>query len=82
MVYKSAINIETKGENNIIDITNKVQKVVDSSGIIDGTIMIFCRGSTGALTTIEYEDGLLYDLAFFLEKIAPKNIYYKQNFNS
>ena len=77
MLYKDVINLETKGEMDIVDITHEVQKIVEESGIEDGIALIFCPGSTGAITTIEYEDGLLYDLPNALEKIAPKNAYYK-----
>ena len=62
---------------DIIDITHDVQEIVEESGIEDGIVLIFCPGSTGAITTIEYEDGLLYDLPQALEKIAPKNAYYR-----
>ena len=77
MIYKAHIELDTKGEMDIVDITHEVQKIVDESGIEDGIACIFCPGSTGAITTIEYEDGLLYDLPNALERIAPKNAYYK-----
>ncbi len=77
MVYRESIVFETMGEMHIIDITDEVQRVVSRSGIEDGIVNIFCPGSTGAITTIEYEDGLLYDLPNALEKIAPKNEYYR-----
>ena len=77
MLYKSVIELDTKGEMDIIDITHEVQKIVEESGIEDGIALIFCPGSTGAITTIEYEDGLLHDLPNALERIAPKNAYYK-----
>lgn len=77
MLYKDVINLETKGEMDIVDITPEVQRVVGKSGVKEGIACIFCPGSTGAITTIEYESGLLYDLPSALEKIAPKNAYYK-----
>ena len=77
MIYKDVIRLETKGEMDIVDITHEVQKIVEKSSIEDGIACIFCPGSTGAITTIEYEDGLLHDLPNALEKIAPKNAYYK-----
>ncbi len=77
MLYKGVIELDTKGEMDIIDITHEVQKIVEESGIEDGIALIFCPGSTGAITTIEYEDGLLHDLPNALERIAPKNAYYK-----
>lgn len=77
MVYRENIVFETRGEMHIVDITDEVQKIVERSGIEDGIVNVFCPGSTGAITTIEYENGLLYDLPNSLEKIAPKNEYYK-----
>jgi len=77
MFHKSVIELNTKGEMDIIDITHDVQEIVEESGIENGIVLIFCPGSTGAITTIEYEDGLLYDLPQALEKIAPKNAYYR-----
>ncbi|HEC76348.1 MAG TPA: YjbQ family protein [Thermoplasmatales archaeon] len=77
MVYRESIVFETTGEMHIVDITDEVQRIVERSGIEDGIVHIFCPGSTGAITTIEYEDGLLYDLPNALEKVAPKNEYYR-----
>ncbi|MBO3758000.1 MAG: secondary thiamine-phosphate synthase enzyme YjbQ [Thermoproteota archaeon] len=71
------INLETKEECDIIDITNKIKETVKTSGIKNGLINIFVPGSTGAVTTIEYEPGLLKDLPAALERIAPSNTYYE-----
>ena len=75
-VYCDEINIETNGETDIVDITSKVQKVITMSKIRNGIVCIFIPGSTGTITTIEYEPGLMKDLPRALEKIAPKNIHY------
>jgi secondary thiamine-phosphate synthase enzyme len=45
---------------------------VKESNFVTGICTIFCPGSTGALTTIEYEDGLLKDFPDAMERIAPK----------
>ncbi|MCK4995415.1 MAG: secondary thiamine-phosphate synthase enzyme YjbQ [Thermoplasmatales archaeon] len=73
VVYHSEININSKGENDIINITDEVQEIVKKSGLSEGICCIFIAGSTGTLSTIEYEDGLKYDFPKALEKIAPKN---------
>ena len=75
-VYCDEINIETNGETDIVDITSKVQKIITISKIKNGIVCIFVPGSTGTITTIEYEPGLMKDLPRALEKIAPKNIHY------
>jgi len=76
IVYQDEIPVRTKGENDIIDITDDVQKIVSKSGVKEGIACIFVPGSTGAITTIEYEPGLKKDLPIALERIAPKNEYY------
>ncbi|MEM2259046.1 MAG: secondary thiamine-phosphate synthase enzyme YjbQ [Candidatus Thermoplasmatota archaeon] len=76
MIYKDKIYLKTESDE-IVDITSEVQKIVEKSGIKDGIVCIFCPGSTGAITTLEYEDGLIYDLKNAMERIAPKNAYYK-----
>jgi len=76
-MYRKELKIETNREMEIVDITDEVEKIVKESGIKDGIVNIFVPGSTGAITTIEYEPGLLHDLPSALERIAPKNEYYK-----
>jgi secondary thiamine-phosphate synthase enzyme len=78
-VYSDQINIKTDGEVDIIDITGEIQNSIDKSKLKDGIICIFVPGSTGTLTTIEYEPGLMKDLPQALEKIAPKEIYYNHH---
>ncbi len=65
------IIISTKGNNEIIDITQKVKEIVERSDIEEGICLISCPGSTCGITTIEYEDGLIQDLRNTLDKIAP-----------
>jgi len=65
--------LSTKGFNDVIDITDKVREIVKNSKIEDGICLIFCPGSTCAITTIEFEGGAINDLKRILEKIAPMN---------
>ena len=78
-VYSDQINIKTNGEVDIIDITGEIQNSIGKSKLKDGIVCIFVAGSTGTLTTIEYEPGLKKDLPQALEKIAPKGIYYNHH---
>ena len=55
--YHDEIEVKTKGEVDIIDITEDIQKIVEKSNIKNGIICVFNPGSTGSLTTIEYEPG-------------------------
>lgn len=68
---------QTRGENDILDITEDVTRALISTKMKNGTVTIFIPGSTGAITTIEYEPGLLLDLPNTLEKIAPRNLPYE-----
>ena len=78
-VYSDEINIKTNGEVDIVNITNNIQSIVTESKIKNGICCIFVPGSTGTITTIEYEPGLMKDLPTALEKIAPKDIYYNHH---
>ena len=69
----------TKKEKEIIDITKDVEKYLIKSQLNDGIITLFVKGSTAALTTIEYEPGLIEDFPAMFEKIAPDKIAYKHD---
>jgi secondary thiamine-phosphate synthase enzyme len=71
--------LSSKGENDIIDITNNVEKILLESKLKNGIITLFVVGSTAAITTIEYEPGLQQDFPNMLEKIAPKGIEYQHD---
>jgi len=71
--------LSSKGENDIIDITNNVEKILRESKLKNGIIILFVVGSTAAITTIEYEPGLEQDFPTRLEKIAPKGIEYQHD---
>ena len=79
MTYSETISLSTKGFSDIIDITPHVDSVIDHSEIKNGLVTVFCPGSTGAVTTIEYETGVLKDLQKAIEKIAPSNIPYEHD---
>ncbi len=76
-VVTKEIRVQTRGECDIVNLTDKVQEAVGSSGLKDGVVTVFVGGSTAAITTIEYEPGLLQDLPAALERVAPKNVEYK-----
>jgi len=78
-VYWDEISIKTRKETEIVDITEDIQKVVAKSKIKNGIVCVFISGSTGAVTTIEFEPGLMQDLPEALERIVPKNMYYKHH---
>ncbi len=73
MVHTEQIEVDVDGYCDIVDITASMNEAVMNSGFISGTITAFCPGSTGAITTIEYEPGLLKDLPEFFEKLIPSD---------
>ena len=78
-VHSKRLNLKTRGEPEILDITEMVSAVVKGSGFESGIACIFAPGSTCAVTTTEYEPGLLSDIPAALERIAPKNIEYRHD---
>ena len=76
-VESQELRFRTHREGEIIDITDKTQRVVESSRMRSGVAVLFVPGSTGAITTIEYEPGLLADLPIALERLAPKDASYE-----
>lgn len=71
MFKNFGIRVATKGDGDIIDLTPKVAQSVTDSGVADGSALTFVPGSTAAITTIEYEPGLIEDLPELFEKLIP-----------
>ena len=76
-VVTKQLSLNTRGEGDIIDLTGMVSKAVSESGVKNGVVTVFVPGATGALTTIEYEPGLLMDFPNMLERVAPKSMLYE-----
>ncbi len=70
------INVSTSGDGDIIDLTPKVAESVGQSEIKNGMVLVFVPGATAAITSIEYEPGLLADLPEFFERILPSGKLY------
>lgn len=79
MIFSDFININTSGENEMIDITGDVRLILKDSGAAEGSILIFVPGATGAITTIEFEPGLIKDFPELMEKLIPENMNYLHN---
>jgi secondary thiamine-phosphate synthase enzyme len=72
-VVTDKITLSTRGHTDIIDITADAQGLVRKHGLSEGTLTLFVPGSTGGLSTVEYEPGLLRDLPEVFEELAPAN---------
>jgi secondary thiamine-phosphate synthase enzyme len=71
-VRTEEIQVATRGNNHVIDITAEVARAVGGSGVHDGVVTVFHVGSTGGITTTEFEPGLAeHDIEAAFEKIAP-----------
>ncbi len=78
MVKTQTLQISTKGNSEVINITGLVADAVEKSAAKDGLAVVFVVGSTAGITTAEYEPGLVnYDLKAVFEKIAPEKDRYE-----
>jgi secondary thiamine-phosphate synthase enzyme len=76
MVRTAGIELKTKGNADVNDITQQVKEAIRESDIQDGVVTIFTPSSTSGLTTIEYESGAISDFQrLFDEIINPKRNY-------
>jgi len=78
-VKTHTININTKGNADILDITDQVSRVVAESGLENGVITLFTPSSTSGLTTIEYESGCINDLRRLFDEIIDPGRHYAHN---
>jgi secondary thiamine-phosphate synthase enzyme len=78
-VITKTIEIKSKGDNDMVDITDQTLKAIFESKLENGIVTIFVSGSTAAVTTIEYEPGLRTDFPIMLNRIIPKDIEYKHD---
>ncbi len=73
------LSFSTSGDTDVIDITNQVLARLAETNLEEGQVLLFVPGSTGAITTIEYEHGAVSDLKDAIENLAPKDKYYRHN---
>lgn len=79
MVITRELNLRTRGGYDVQDITDAVARAVRESKLTSGIVTIFCPGSTGGLTTIEFEDGVIHDLQQVLDEITPPDRAYRHH---
>ena len=77
MIKNKIIKFETKGFNDIVDITREASDF--ASEFTEGLLNVFVQGSTLSVTTIEYEEGVVEDLKNAISRIAPEDIEYIHN---
>ena len=75
----TTIERSTSGDTDILDLSADVEAFVNETGVREGWVMVFVPGSTGAVTTIEFESGAVNDLKRAIEQIAPHDGEYEHN---
>ena len=79
MVKTEILNLNTRGNTDIIDVTGKVADFVKECGLRNGAVNVFVPGATGGVTTIEFEAGLVKDFKNLMEELAPERRDYAHN---
>jgi secondary thiamine-phosphate synthase enzyme len=79
MVITKEIIVETRGDDDILDITDKIAELITDSRLKSGIVTAFITGSTAGVTTIEFEPGLVNDFQQLWENLAPNNVPYDHN---
>jgi len=75
---QTTLTISTEGFSDVKDLTDDIDDFLSDVGG-DGLLNACVPGSTGVITTIEYESGCVADLQQALEEIAPSDETYKHN---
>jgi secondary thiamine-phosphate synthase enzyme len=70
-VHTGQLRFSTEGDGDVIDLTEGVRSVIESSGVEDGLVSVFVPGSTAAVTAMEHEPGGVHDLKAALERLVP-----------
>ncbi|HXX64148.1 MAG TPA: secondary thiamine-phosphate synthase enzyme YjbQ [Bacteroidota bacterium] len=78
-VHSTVITVNTRGFNDVHNITSEASAFLDSSDVQSGLFCACVPGSTAGITTIEYEEGALDDLRSAIERIAPADIHYEHD---
>ena len=74
MVHGKELELSTKGFSDVVEITSSVEQVVEQSGVRAGIVNVSVIGSTGSVSTIEYEPALVEDLKEQLDKLVPHTL--------
>lgn len=73
----TTVHVSTRGNDHILDVTEELREAVRAAGLTTGQMVAMVQGSTAALTTLEYEPGLVnHDIAAAMERLAPRDGHY------
>ncbi len=68
--------VKTRGQTEVLDVTSLAVKALQKSGLNNGVVTVFVPGSTAAVTTIEFESGVIRDLRAAIGRLVPESIHY------
>ena len=78
-VRHEELELDTRGDGDMHDVTSTAQKVIDNAGLTDGLCTVFVAHSTCGVTTIEYEPGCAADFNHVMEELAPEDRTWEHN---
>ncbi len=78
-IVQHKLTKKTKGSGDLIDITQDVARAIQRSGLANGMVTVFNIGSTAAITTFEFEPGLIHDMQELYEKLVPSKRHYARD---
>ncbi len=78
-VHTGELKLSTRGNADMVDISDGVERVVSAAGVGEGAVCVFVRGSTAAITTMEHERGNIHDLSAVLDRLIPPHGDYEHN---
>ena len=78
-IHTGELRVSTRGDTDIIDVTAEVRRIVEAAGVAEGQALVFVRGSTAAIATMEFEPGGVNDLREMLERLIPTRGDYEHN---
>ena len=79
MISTETLTLQTKGDGDIIDITERIAEMIAHAVVKNETVTLFVNGSTAGLTTIEYEPGVISDFNEMWQRIIPRDMPYEHD---
>lgn len=78
-IVNEKIKLHTQGNPDLVDITSQISAILGGSGLKTGNLTVFVIGSTAAITSFEYEPGLVADMQELYDRLVPKNKHYSHD---
>ncbi len=78
-IVNKKIQVKTSGAGDLVNITGGITNALGKSGLKEGSVTVFVVGSTAAITTFEYEPGMIKDMQDLCERIVPSDKHYNHD---